>query len=404
MKQLICILFMIIALTSNNRCYAQVTIGVDENPSKGSLLQLKDQSGVTDGNLPNASKGFSLPRVALSVRDKLYPMFGTDGSPSSDYTGNEIGNVDKEHVGMLVYNTYESPIGAEPNKTFGKGIYIWTGERWENIRLIAPNVLSLLGIENGLTLSNGTLGLGGALTQSATTIEVDAATRDFKIDVLNDEYEAPHGFFIDGLTTQPNSIAVVVDNEGKLGKAQVIPARMAFYQSTFPQVGIAGAANGSTPGTLNSGDYVVVTWNPDDDEITNNLLNFIPDENSFQIIEPGIFEISGMVNYRGESGASGSVIVINATMQVQRAGTSTWEDYSSARGVFPANTNAYRQTLNIPPALVVGTAGDKIRLVVQRPPDTPSGLLGTTHQSCTLCGIVVPYGTKFSKSIKIIAQ
>ncbi|MDR1645234.1 MAG: hypothetical protein LBS05_05350 [Tannerellaceae bacterium] len=360
---------------------------MDAEPLKGALLQLKEQDEV-NGELPNASKGLSFPRVALSVRNRLYPMFGSVSTPSNDYDSpGEIQAVNKEHAGMMVYNTYESALGeTNPDLIFRKGFYAWTGDRWENLQIEATNAL---------LLSNGTIRLGGALTQSQTTISVNAASQDLKIDVANNSTNATHGFFIDGLETQANSRAVVADvNTGKLGVAPVIPAMMAFFQS--------GTETGSIGTSINTGNPYVVPWEAAD-QITNNLVNFDSTEDSFELNEDGIVEISGMVNYRGGVGTSNTTIVINATLQLKKFNTSTWMDFSSVRGVYVGEVNAYRNTLNIPPALVQGQTGDKIRLILRRPPNSPSGYLGSDHTNDADAGIVVPYGTQFSKSIKIVA-
>jgi hypothetical protein len=249
----------------------------------------------------------------------------------------------------------------------------------------------MTGVENGLTLSpDGTLRLGGSLTGN-TTIGINAKTQDFKIDIANNESTGTHGFFIKGLETQTSSNTVVVDvNTGKLGTAPIVPAKLAFFQS--------GTETNSIHTDLNTGNTVVVPWLLED-QVTNNLLTFLPTENAFQLTEDCTIEVSGMVNYRGGSGIDTAFIVINATLQIERLAGGGWTNYSSVRGIYVGTVSAYRNTLNIPPALILGKEGDKIRMVLQR----PSGL-GTNHDGSPDCGIVIPYGTSFSKSIKIIAQ
>jgi uncharacterized protein YaiE (UPF0345 family) len=407
MKHFVKVLCCIIALSVNNRGYAQVTIGVIEDPSKGSLLQLKELNGVIDGTLPNAYKGFSLPRVALTDRNKLYPMFGSASAPSADYdTSDKIAAVNKEHVGLLVYNTYETPTATDPNLTFLKGIFVWTGSRWESIRVMATNALSFTGVDNGLSLSNGTIQLGGDLTKS-TDINVNANSQDFKINVVNNSDEATHGFFIQGLETQVSSTAVVADvNTGKLGLSPVIPAKLAFFQSAVE------TRNYNIRADINAGKVVVVPWTTTDC-VTNNLLDFHDNDDTFELREDCMIEISAMVAYRGGLGTPDSTIVINATLQVKRCGASDWINYSSVRGIYISSVSAYRNTLNIPPTLLVGKEGDQIRLVLQRPglPNvTPYSGLGAIHREGRDAngklgtGVVVPYGTSFSRSIKIIAQ
>ncbi len=115
---------------------AQVTIGSDEKPVTGSLLQLKNTTEITGDNV-NATKGLSFPRVNLSQKDKLYPMFlQEDGTtPTADYTGTtDIETKNKEHTGLVVYNMYVSaPSVTDPNLIFQKGLHVWTGTGWKNI-------------------------------------------------------------------------------------------------------------------------------------------------------------------------------------------------------------------------------------------------------------------------------
>jgi hypothetical protein len=440
MKHLVkIVLCSIIALSANNRSYAQVTIGTNEEPSKGSLLQLKE-NGVTDGDLPNANKGFSLPRVALSNREKLYPMFGSDGAPSADYdTDGEIEAVNKEHVGLLVYNTYETPTATDPNLTFLKGIFVWTGSRWESIRATATNALSFSGVDNGISQNNiGTIQLGGALTETSTVIDVDADSQDFVINIDKSSDAAEHGFFIKGLETQlTSSSAIVADmTTGKLGLSPVVPAKLAFFQSKTQTLNQHKYNGEDIYKVINRGDVVVVPWEEEADCVTNNLLYFNDEDDTFELTENCMIEISAMVAYKGGNGAQTiniywdqnsskdywpanyayvyepSIIIINATLQLLRVGASEWENYSAVRGIYVGSVNVYRNTLNIPPTLVVGQAGDKIRLVIQRPKGTvsPFAPLGTDHLPGNNtgdgndCGILIPYGTSFSKSLKIIAQ
>ncbi|MDH6308539.1 hypothetical protein M2451_000850 [Dysgonomonas sp. PFB1-18] len=77
---------------------AQVTIGADQKPHDGAVLDI-----VSDGK-----KGLLLPRVLLTSVTDWRPLNGT--------------SVD----GMLIYNTNTS----SDNNLSGKGIYIWFNNRW----------------------------------------------------------------------------------------------------------------------------------------------------------------------------------------------------------------------------------------------------------------------------------
>lgn len=407
---------------------AQVTIGSDEAPVKGAALQIKDRNGVLD-EAENSSRGVIFPRVRLSQKDMLYPMFlQADGvTATTDYTSTaDILAMNKSHAGMIVYNTYESlPSVTNPKLKFKKGLYVWTGTEWGSVATSE--------VKNGLSVDDvdGKIMLGGKLTDS-TTIVVDA--KDLVFDLKNIPDKTDKGLIIKGLETQSNSRAVVVDiNTGKIGKSAVIPASLAFFQS--------GDENRTL--TINTGAPQIVAWDIDDPEcrsgkdwVTNNIVHWDKDNNAFIMQVEGDVEVSAMVGYIGggwkaynsngdpiktgtDPGGPDQVIV-NATLQLQKAanaGTNIWEDFSSVRGVYTGASAYYRNTLSIPPAMMKAEVGDKIRLVVLRPPQEGSTntYLGDDHQTKfgtygeddkrnPKRGIVRPYGTKFSKSLKIIVQ
>jgi hypothetical protein len=137
---------------------AQVSIGISETPNEGSLLQLKEIAGVNDDAV-NAYRGLAMPRVNLTEIDQLFPMFldnpdDPTSGPNAVYQANKLA-LDKIHVGLTVYN-------LNATVPFEKGIYNWTGTQWEAVSQ------SKLKAGNGLTMSNDSLKLGGALIKSAT--------------------------------------------------------------------------------------------------------------------------------------------------------------------------------------------------------------------------------------------
>lgn len=106
---------------------AQVTIGSGEPSATGALLQIKDKNSVVDGTA-NASKGLALPRVNLSDKNQLYPMFLKDSSdPTSgsndDYSTNKT-QLDQMHTGLIVYNLVE-----DDNKELCLGLNQWDGAK-----------------------------------------------------------------------------------------------------------------------------------------------------------------------------------------------------------------------------------------------------------------------------------
>lgn len=95
---------------------AQVTIGSNEKPVEGSILQLKNVTG--NGSI-TATKGLLLPRVALTDLNRLYPMFENDPDYVNGVTTNEK---NLEHIGLVVYN-----LGCQMT---GEGFYVWSGNKW----------------------------------------------------------------------------------------------------------------------------------------------------------------------------------------------------------------------------------------------------------------------------------
>ena len=102
---------------------AQVTIGSGSPPAEGVLLQLKEN----DNTGANATKGMMLPRMYLSDKNNLYPMFedqNNSGLPSPDYASiQDKQKQDELHIGLYVYN-------LNPCNPFGRGTYVWNGQEW----------------------------------------------------------------------------------------------------------------------------------------------------------------------------------------------------------------------------------------------------------------------------------
>ena len=108
--------------------HAQVTIGLGEEPVKGALLQIKEKKNVSD-NSYNSYKGIAMPRVVLSDKKQLYPMFlvnseNPSSGPNADYSANKLA-LDKAHTGLIVYNLNE-----DDAKGLCLGLNQWDGEQW----------------------------------------------------------------------------------------------------------------------------------------------------------------------------------------------------------------------------------------------------------------------------------
>jgi len=109
---------VLFALLAHTAVYSQVTIGRDNEPVEGALLQL-EQMAVT-GNNVNSEKGLGMPRVNLSNIDKL--KMGT----AAELTGAEV----DKHTGLVVFNVNECLADLEGN-ILGKGLYVWNGMQWD---------------------------------------------------------------------------------------------------------------------------------------------------------------------------------------------------------------------------------------------------------------------------------
>lgn len=116
--------------------YGQVTIGMDEKPMNGALLQLKTEKDQDSRGGFNAIKGLALPRVSM-----------TTTTPAANQLAQSIGSAgawDKDlHVGMLVYNVNECVIGGQ------RGLYVWSGSEWQSLFRGSSDILTFQDQEGG---------------------------------------------------------------------------------------------------------------------------------------------------------------------------------------------------------------------------------------------------------------
>lgn len=135
------------SLTTN----AQVTIGNEEQPIAGSLLQIKSKPNITDDGA-NSNRGLALPRVALSEKKQLFPMFLTNPDDSTsganaDYTTNKSA-IDKAHTGLIVYNLTEND-----DKELCLGLNQWDGEQWNCFQSKMGNAIASIDNCDNITFS-----------------------------------------------------------------------------------------------------------------------------------------------------------------------------------------------------------------------------------------------------------
>jgi hypothetical protein len=114
-KKMLKIQLLLFCLYLFSPSYAQVTIGINEEPAEGALLQLKDIANAASGD-KNAEKGLLMPRISLISHTTLEPL-----------VRNASKKEEKECTGLIVYNLTE-------NDYLKKGIVVWNGSEWKNIK------------------------------------------------------------------------------------------------------------------------------------------------------------------------------------------------------------------------------------------------------------------------------
>jgi len=124
MKLQILLVFFLM-LVNINFSYSQVTIGSNIPPNNGALLDLKEKTPVNPlVDNATAGKGLGLPRVKLTSKNNLYPMFQSNGS--GGYIGSSKNDEDKNHIGLVVYCVAQD----ETCPVFKSGVHVWDGEEW----------------------------------------------------------------------------------------------------------------------------------------------------------------------------------------------------------------------------------------------------------------------------------
>jgi hypothetical protein len=107
---------------------AQVTIGLDKEPAKAALLEIKTKEPpeeafiiTDDKNITSADGGFLLPRVKLVSTTTLEPFISTG---DLEWTNN-TNSLKARHAGLMVYNLTNTGNGV-----LYPAVYTWDGEKW----------------------------------------------------------------------------------------------------------------------------------------------------------------------------------------------------------------------------------------------------------------------------------
>lgn len=107
------IFYISVLIFFTNYSYAQVTIGSDEQPLRGALLDLKQNP---DGT---SNKGLLMPRVSLAgITDLTIAENSTESK--------------NQHIGAVVYNV--NKIITDEAYLLCPGIYVWNGEAWQRLK------------------------------------------------------------------------------------------------------------------------------------------------------------------------------------------------------------------------------------------------------------------------------
>ena len=139
------LVMLLLLLWSAANVHAQVTIGSDNNPHPGAVLDLQ------------STKGFKLPAVALLDADNFQLS---------------IEQID-EAVGMMVYNTNATMANSQ-----GEGVYVWNGSKWmfmsvSNGAVAVPVTGVSVSGAGGVT----SLLIGTTLQLTATVSPIDATIK-----------------------------------------------------------------------------------------------------------------------------------------------------------------------------------------------------------------------------------
>jgi len=202
---IICLLLGNVALSN-----AQVTIGSAEVPKAGALLQLKELTGITDDGA-NAHRGLALPRVTLSDRNNLFPMFLNDpndpeSGPNAAYAANKE-MLDRTHVGLIVFNIVE-----DKYEDLCPGLNIWNGEEWNCLQermgnaTFSPVSCSDITV-NGAYVEDSPLTSGNFLTINLNVIRSGA----FSIIARTDN---GYNFFLSGVALDAGALVVNIPGQG----------------------------------------------------------------------------------------------------------------------------------------------------------------------------------------------
>jgi len=245
------ILLIASLITAFSFCFtklqSQVTIGTQSAPLKGTLLDMKENDNSAGG--VTSTNGMMLPRVNLTGLTNLAPI--------ADASANKL-----QYAGMEIYN-----VAVDDNAGLQEGLYTWDGAKWNHVQTGEQS--SGVAAGNGLSLSTGTVVLGGSLNRNTVidmnnknlvfsnsgnvgigtenptaNLEVEGAVKmDSKMSVA-DTLTANGPVFLKSLVNVPAGKTVAqigIDDTGEVKKfgtaANSYPLTYLVYQITSPVTG-----------------------------------------------------------------------------------------------------------------------------------------------------------------------
>ncbi|MDR1202308.1 MAG: hypothetical protein LBL58_11890 [Tannerellaceae bacterium] len=389
------IISVLVFLCINTLIHAQVTIGSDIEPSPGSLLDLKENSGDDD----NTTKGIMLPRVRLSDLNNLYPMFATN----TDYK-NKKSELDHKHIGLIVYNVNESA-------PFKKGLYYWDGDKWVHAD---PAVWKTMG-NAGTDPNVNYLG-----TSDKQPLVLKANNKEgLRIDTNGE------AILVNAPVISNSSSQVLVRNAitGNIGVATAIPTKLMLVQSETEQS--YAKDTGDSPDQqrkiFNNGgidNARAILWKSEEVE-TNNIVEEEPHAAGtsfeyFVIKEKGSYEVSGFISYEPNcqyisyldktlkdtlNTINTALAAVNVAIQKQETGTSVWKNIAATRVIWSGQAiTGTSSTAAVPPITVHFEPEDKIRLIFYR----PSNVFGRPHGKGGNWGITYVFGIDIKKGMRVM--
>ncbi|MDR0431515.1 MAG: hypothetical protein LBH58_13735 [Tannerellaceae bacterium] len=368
-----------------NGLQAQVTIGSSNiPPAEGVLLDLKEHEADNDGATSN--KGVLFPRVALTGLDSLDPLV-KDAIPAEKI----------KHRGTVVYN-----MTVSPQNNLREGFYYWNGNKW----VFAQD-------DTDAWNTTGNAGTNPATNYLGTSDNQPLVLKANKQEGLRISTNGE--LYIADAKEIADAKVLVRDNQGKVGLAGVIPAKVMLIQSEdIQEYSVAQAPNFNQGGTENA---IVVTWkaadlvmnNAVDDEIRSSVGTF----EEFTVKEDGIYELSGFILYdpccrlpsvnttnlkTAVDSIKSARAAVNVAIQLKKTGETKWNNIAAARQIWAMRAVGYViSQVTIPPTAKPLEAGDKLRMVFYR----PTAGWGLPHGGADSFGISSAYGLDVKKGLKI---